>query len=120
MAAGSYDFVVAQGQTFDDVFTWYGEDERAVDLSGWSAYMQVRTAADATDVALDLSSDDGSIVLGSDGTITFAVSSAGTAAVDAGSYKYDLFMVSPSGVADPLLSGKFKITDAVTELPVGS
>lgn len=112
--AGKYDITWYQGDTFDLVLTWRQSNSDPVDLSGYTAVAQLRASADSEDVVLEMTTDDDTIVLGGvDGTITFNVSAVDMAAVPAGSYKYDLEMVSGDTVKK-LLYGKFKVLAEVT------
>lgn len=115
--AGSYDFdEVKQGDTFDELLHFYNEDESAVEMDGWTAHMQVRVSADDDTVILDFNTDDGTIVLGaSDGSIQLLQTRSTMAAVEAGSYKYDLKLINDADEEDTLLEGKFKIKAQVTK-----
>jgi hypothetical protein len=50
------------------------------------------------------------------GVFTLNIPSSTTEAVECGAYNYDLWMISGSGVATALLTGKFIIAPAVTEV----
>lgn len=52
-----------------------------VDLTGWSAEDQMRASVQATDKLFDLTTDNGGITLGSDGTIKRLLSATATAAL---------------------------------------
>lgn len=115
MAVGTYDFEVYQGDTLDKTFTWFDADSDPVDLTGYSARMHVRESVDATDAVLELSSDDGDIVLGgSAGTIQVVVSGDDMGDVEAATYRYDLELTSSGDVVQTLLKGKFKVVAEVT------
>lgn len=76
--------------------------------------MQLRQTVDATDFTLELTTENGGITLGGTaGTIDLTVSAEDMAAVEAGSYKYDLEMVVGESVTK-LLRGKFKVIAEVT------
>lgn len=116
MVAGTYDFVVEQGDTFSFPLTWYGSDERPVILGDYTARMHVRTSADAEDFILELTTENGGITLGNDtGIVTLFVSAEDMAEVAAGSYKYDLEMVDVDGNVRKILKGKLKVLAEVTK-----
>lgn len=115
MAAGAYDFTVEQGDTFSYPLTWYDKDENEVSLDGFTARMQVRTSVDATDFVLELTTENDRITLNTPGSILLEISAVDMAAVTAGSYKYDLEMVSADGVVKKILKGKFKVLAEVTK-----
>lgn len=112
--AGTYNFEVFQGDTFTYRLTWRDENKDLVDLTGYTARMQVRTTVDADEAALELTTENGGITLGDEqGTIDLLVSAEDMAAVTAGSYRYDLEMEN-GGVVQKLIRGKFKVVAEVT------
>ena len=118
--AGTYDMRADQGATFSDTITWQEPAGGPVDLSGGTARMQVRRSAQSDKVALELTTDDtlvtphGTIVLGGvAGTITLTAPAEVMADVDAGWYRYDLFVVIGT-VVTKLLEGSFTVTAQVT------
>jgi hypothetical protein len=124
--AGRHDIEHNQGATFRRTLVWRqpASDEDLpetpgdpVDLTGWSARMQLRVEVDADDVALELTTDNGRITLGGpDGDITLRVAAADLerGAIEAGSYRYDLELVDPAGDVTRLIEGKFRIRAEVT------
>jgi hypothetical protein len=100
---GTYNITAYQGADWDRTFT-ITQGGTALNLTGYTSRMQVREAADSTAYLLSLSSGTG-ITLG--GT-------AGTIAVDAGSYAYDLEIISGASVVTRLLEGGFTVSGNVT------
>lgn len=115
MTPGLVNFVCPQGSDFIRTIT-YTIDEVPVDLSGYSARMQVRAAHYATDKLVDIDSGLlGGITLGgSDGTINIHITATNTASISAGTLVYDLEVISPSGTVDRLIEGSFVVTPEVT------
>jgi len=112
--AGTYDIETFQGDTFTLPIVWRDEAEELVDLTGYTARMQLRTSGDADDFSLELTTENDRITLdGVAGTIDLNVSAEDMAAVEAGTYRYDLEMVIGDSVKK-LLRGKFKIIAEVT------
>lgn len=113
--SASYNIVVDQGATIDRVFTWYQADGvTPVNLTGFSAHMQVRSSAGGTLLA-DLSTAEGQISLGeAAGTITLNVAAAVTAGWTFGGGVYDLQLTDPLGNVTTLLAGLFTVNPAVT------
>jgi len=110
---GTYDIVCPQGVTFDRTFT-YTNGGTAVNLTGYTAALQVRAGADAGTALISLSTGGSGIVLGGTaGTIQVAITAAVTGAVDAGSYAYDLELYQGATVTR-LLQGAFTVTGGVT------
>lgn len=84
------------GQTLDISLTWK-EGGVPVNLTGWSALLQVRVNADSP-VLAELASADGEIALGgAAGTILASFTEAHTTAIGAGSFKWDLRLESAGG-----------------------
>lgn len=111
---GQYDILAPQGATFSEIFT-YKVSGSPVDLTSYTARMQVRKTPSSDTKVLDLTSTGGDIVLGgAAGTITVTVSATAMAAVTANKYRYDLELVSAGGVVTRLLEGVFLVTAEVT------
>lgn len=120
--AATFDFIdegqvrraVYRGETLQRVFTYKDSDGVAVDLTGYSASMQVRKSL-ADGVALELSTVNSRITLGgAAGTVTLIVSATDTATVDVGQYFYDLELTSGSSVVTRLIEGRFQVKEAYT------
>jgi hypothetical protein len=113
--AGIYNIIADQGATFTRQLTWNDSTGSAVNLTGYTARMQVRNSIDAAGAAtLSLTTENGRIVLGGTaGTITLSAEATATQAVTAGSYVYDLELVSGSTVTR-LVQGSFTLRGEVT------
>lgn len=110
---GVYDLLCPQGVTFDKTFTW-SIGGTAVDLSGYTAALQVRESWDATSALISLSTGGSGVVLGGTaGTITATISAAVTNGLEPGSYAWDLELYQGSNVTR-LLQGAFNVTGGVT------
>jgi hypothetical protein len=112
LIAGVYDIICPQGATFDSTFT-YKIGGTAVNLTGFTAAMQVRTAYPASPF-ISLTTGSGITLGGSAGTIRVVISATSTASYKAGQFLYDLELTSASGVVTRLIQGKFTITSEVT------
>lgn len=112
MTPGHFNFVCPQGATFNKTLTWR-IDEVTVDLAGYTARMQVRENYKSPAAKLDLTTENGGIVLGAEGLITLEIDAATTAALKARDYVYDLELVTNDTVYR-LLEGKFTVTPEVT------
>jgi hypothetical protein len=111
---GTYDITLFQGADYDQTFT-ATQDGTALNWTGYSARMQVRDSSDATATLLSLSTGGSGIVLGGTaGTIAVTVTNAQSAAIPAGSYAYDLELVSGGNQVTRLLQGAFNVVGNVT------
>jgi hypothetical protein len=113
MSAGRYTFSIEQGATWDQTLTW-SIDGAPVDLSGFSARMMVRASVAAPTAILVLDDVAGIDLGGVAGTIRLSRSAAQTSAIPAGSFVYDLELVSASGFVTRLLEGAFRVKPEVT------
>ena len=108
-----YNVTAHQGATFNLDLT-YKVGGVAVDLTGFSAAMQVREKPSSQTAVLSLV-DPADITLGgAAGTIAITATAAATAALTPGAYRYDLELDSGSDVTR-LLRGSFTIVAEVTK-----
>lgn len=117
MMPGLYDFTIEQGCTFGRTLTWTNSSNAPVDLSGYSADMQVLqlTGPSGGASVLDLSTINGLIVLGgTNGTVTMTVPFTTTANLTPGTYQYQLTLTSISGVVTDFMEGLVLVTPAVS------
>lgn len=116
MAAGIWNILAEEGATFSRTITWRDSNEALVNLSGYTARMQVRpTIDDNTTATLSLTTENSRILLGgTSGTITLTVSS-GDMAIPEGQYVYDLEMVSSTATVTRLVQGTFVVNGEVTK-----
>ena len=113
MTPGLVHFVCPQGTTFKRTLT-YTLDNIPIDLSGYSARLQVREAYYSTEPLISLETGDGITISGSAGIINIQINSTDTSAMIAGTHVYDLEIQSPSGDIDRLIEGNFTVTPEVT------
>jgi len=112
---GRYNIAVYQGTTFQLSPIWK-VDNLPVDLTGYTASMQVRQFVDSASVLVELSTANGKIVITSAlGQINLTLTSSQTAALSpAGNYLYDLNLTSPGGYVYKILQGAFVVNASVT------
>ena len=114
MAVGTYNIQHHQGDTLGMLLTWKDEDDSLVDLTGYTARMQLRPSVDSDEITLELTTENGRITLGdAAGTIELDVDATDTAAILVSTYRYDLEMVNGSNVRK-LIKGRFKMLGEVT------
>lgn len=113
---GTLDLNCYQGANFDYTLTWQTGDS-AVNLTGYSARMQVRESYDAGTAIVSLTNGTGITLGGTAGTIAIALTSTQTAALDGTPNTqaiYDLELVSGAGYVTRLVEGRFYIFPEVT------
>ena len=110
---GTYSITVWQGADYDKTFT-VTQNGTALNWTGYSARMQVRNSSDATATLLSLTNGSGITLGGTAGTIAVTITSTQSAAIPAGSYAYDLELVSSGNLVTRLLQGAFTVSGNVT------
>ena len=116
MALGNrFDITINQGATFELTVTWKDSTGAAINLTGYSARMQVRETYSSSSTVVSLTNGSGITLGGAAGTIAILISATTTAALTAPfSGVYDLELVSAGGVVTRLLQGAATVTPEVT------
>jgi hypothetical protein len=115
MAAGKYDFYIEQGATFNRTIVWKDSSEDPVNLTGYTARMQVRKTVNSDTTILSLTTENGKIALGGAlGTITLTLAPADTETLESFCGVYDLELKSGSDFVTRLLEGQVTISREVT------
>lgn len=112
-APGYLDLDCWQGANFDYQLTWTVAGS-AVNLTGYSARMQVRQYTDSTATVVSLVNGTGITLGGTAGTIALSAVATATTAIEAGQYVYDLELVSGAGYVTRLVEGTFVVYAEVT------
>jgi hypothetical protein len=113
---GIYNIVADQGATLQETAVWKDSARKAINVTGYTARMQVRPSIDSEQVLLSLTTENGRIsVSGPEGRFDMTVSAIDMTSIDAGKYVYDLEIIAPvSGVVDRLMQGSFIVRGEVT------
>jgi zona occludens toxin (predicted ATPase) len=115
MAAAQYDFEVEQGATLLKPIVWKDSTGAAVNLTGYTAKMQVRRSVASDDVLLELSNANGTLTITPlTGTVTMVFSAATTAAIDWKRGKYDLELTAADGTVTRLIEGEITVSLEIT------
>lgn len=118
MAAGTLDINIEQGATLRLPLVWKtGAPAVPVDVTGYTARMQIRSQITAADALVDISSTptvQGHINVGTtDGAVEVVISASATATLT-GKGVYDLEVVAPNGDVTRLVQGKVAVSPNVT------
>lgn len=125
MSAGRYDIVLEGGATFDLPISWLDANNTPVDMTGYTAHMQVRESPRSA-VTLEFTSNlstSGFIFLagpperredGANGNLRLFMTSANTTGLNQFSGRYDLELTSSGGYTTRLLEGQFRIESEIT------
>jgi len=116
VAAADYDMpVIEQGADFFWTLTYKDNIGTPVDLTGYSARMQVREDYSSPLALVDISTDSGEVTLGgAAGTIHIHLSAVETSALDFTTAKYDLEIADSQGVVTRLLQGAVTLSHEIT------
>ena len=113
--AANYDITIEQGATFQLNLIWKDSAGAPIDLTGYTAKMQVRQRYASDDAVLSLSTTAGTIVLGGvAGTINITGPAADTAAITIKQGVYDVELTSAGGIVTRLIEGCVAISPEVT------
>lgn len=105
--AQTYDITADQGATYSVVITYENSNGTPINLTNYTARMQLRASYASVAAALTLTTENGRITLGGAlGTITLTVEAATMETLEAKTYVYDLELVNGSTVIR-LLQGLF-------------
>ena len=113
MAAGTLDFTIEQGATFNLLLTWKIND-LPVDITNWTARLQARVDVEDTEIILSLTTGAGITLGGAAGTISLDQTAIQTTLLPAGTYVYDLELISGIGTVTRLVQGELNISPEVT------
>ena len=115
MAAAEYSFEIEQGASFYKRVAWKDSAGVPVDLTSYTARMQVRQSVASPVVLFELTTENGRIVLGgSAGTIELRITAEDTAAIAWRRGKYDLELVAPDASVTRFLFGQVSVSFEVT------
>ncbi len=118
MSVAKTNLTIEQGSTFSKIVIYRDSYGDPVDLSGYTAEMQIRKTKESGSIILTLNTSNGYLVLGGiEGTITIDIPADITDALDFVWGRYDLELY-PAGVTNDairLLEGKINLSKQVTQ-----
>lgn len=108
-----HDLTIYQGKTINFSLVWGGNSP--IDVTGFSARMQIRPSLIASTEA-EFTVDNSRVSVGTiNGLFTFSMSATDSAALSAGNYFYDIEIIDDSGNVFLALSGSCEIIGEVTK-----
>ena len=116
MTPGKLNLTIYQGATFSRLIRLKDDDGDAIDLSGATARMHIRTTLPATTTLIELNEANGRALVtdAAAGEITLLISATDTALLTFDTAVYDLEIQYLSGVVDRVLYGKVSLSKEVT------
>ncbi len=118
VSVASKNLTIEQGSTFSKIIIYRDANSDPVDLTGYTAKMQIRKTKDSSTILLTLNTSNGYLVLGGvAGTITINVPASISDALDFvwGRYDLELYPGGDTTQAVRLLEGKINLSKQVTQ-----
>lgn len=117
MAAGKLDLIIEKGGKFSKHLEYKDKQKQAIDLTGYTARMQIRKNAQAATFILELTTENGRIsITPLTGEIDLSITGADTAAItDRGNAIYDLELIDGGGEPLKFLRGTVSLIEEVTK-----
>jgi hypothetical protein len=114
MTAGIYNTTIDQGSVWSVVLVYTDSNDTPVNLTGYTAAMQLRQNYNSDTAALTLTTTNGGItIVGATGTITITATATQTGNLDPGFYVYDLELTSGANISR-LIQGQLTVAEQVT------
>ena len=110
MSAGTYNFILEQGATFNRILT-LKENNAVMNLTGYSVASKMRSTHDSSTVVGTFTC---TISDASAGQITMTMTNSTTAAIEEGIYVYDLEITASSGTVTRIMEGNVTVNPEVT------
>lgn len=117
MQPANIDLTIYQGSTFSKTFQWKtGNPPTPVNLTGYTARMQIRQKVTSETPIITLTTENGRIIIRDplEGRFSLEISAEDTAALSFKSAVYDLEFSSPSGIVVRLFEGSVTLSPEVT------
>jgi hypothetical protein len=116
MTAGIYNATIDQGATWSVTVTYTDSNGAPINLTGYTAAMQVRQQYNSTDAELTLTSPSGGIVITPlTGIIVITMTATQTAALEEGFYVYDVELTLGT-FKDRMMQGQLTVAPEVTRV----
>ena len=114
MTAAKYDITIEKGTTFIQEFVYKDSNSQIIDLTGYTARMQVRQSEPSSTTIFNLTDVDGITIAPLEGKLSVRIEAADTASISAITAVYDLEIEATDGTVTRLVEGKVAIKQEVT------
>ena len=112
--AVAYNVEIDQGADWFFNVTYENPAGTPVNITGYSAALQLRSLPTDSNYVLSLVTGSGIIINGATGEVEVHATAAQTRAIDEGTYYYDLEITSQSGIVTRLVQGQAIVSAEVT------
>jgi hypothetical protein len=114
-SAGKLDLFIDQGSTFSFNIKIQDSKKSVVDLTGYTARMQIRRTLLSQDFIIELTTENGRISIDAEnGSITLTIDASDTAEFNFFTAVYDLEIESSGGIVTRIVQGKVTLSKEVT------
>ena len=110
MAAGTYNFILEQGATFNRILT-LKENNSVMNLTNYTVASKMRSTHDSSTVAGTFTC---TISDATAGEITMQMTNSTTANIEEGMYVYDIEITNSAGTVTRILEGTVTVNPEVT------
>jgi len=110
MSAGTYNFILEQGATFNRILT-LKEDGAVMDLTGYSVASLMRSTHDSSTVVGTFTC---TVSNASAGEITMSMTASTTGAIEEAIYVYDVEIANSAGTVTRIMEGTVTVNPEVT------
>lgn len=114
MSSAPKDLDIDQGADWFVTFIYKDSSGTPINITGYSAAMQLRANYSDVSPAMSLSTGSGITITGSTGSVAVHATAAQTGALTAGEYFYDVEITSGTGIVTRLISGVIRVSPQVT------
>jgi hypothetical protein len=114
MPAVTYNALIEQGADWEIVFEWKDPSGTPINITGYSAALQIRTSPLAKTTVLSLTNGNGITIDGALGKITVRATATQTGNITNGQYAYDMELTSLANVVTRLVQGSVTVSPQVT------
>lgn len=115
MPSQKYDFYIEQGTTWTRQLVCKDGADEVVDLSNYTARMQIRASTKSTAVLISLTTENGRITIdGPNGSITLLVIPTDTTPLEVTRGVYDIEIIDPTGNVWRIMQGTVYFDPEVT------
>lgn len=112
--ADKHNISIDKGATFQMAVTWQDENAAAINLTGYTARMQIRKSINDKSPVISLTSSSGITITAISGLLEVLISATDTSAITIENGVYDLEVESGAGIVTRLLEGLVTFNSEVT------
>lgn len=109
-----YDIKIQQNQDWVLEMQWLDGDDSPIDLSNYSAFMQIREYTTSETIAVELSTENEKITLDDSGNISLSLNHNDTKNLKFTEYVYDIILISDMNSRFKILEGNVIVNRGVT------